>query len=380
MHYPNARANKSAKLRLILILGLLFSISLLLAVKVLNIENKIFTAPRTVVQLITDSGLKTDQNRTNILLLGIGGRGHEGPNLTDTIILASIDKDGKDVALVSIPRDLWVQGLFAKINHIYAVGVEKDQNGLKDAKAAVSTLFGIPVHYAARVDFNGFVKAVDLVGGLDVEVASTFVDPKYPISGKEDDLCNLTIEIQNIEGTTQKVAKDATGSAIPLALINEENDPFTCRYETLEFMKGPTHMDGTTALKFVRSRHGSNGEGSDFARSTRQQKVILAFRQQILSTQTLLNPKTIIDLLTTFGDSIDTDVKNEEIPLLLKLARKIESNAYRVIVLDAGRTQSVLDYGLPQDYNGQSVLVPKSTNWTDFAEYVQGEIFKLEEN
>jgi len=335
--------------------------------------------PSSVIKLIIDSGLKSDHGRTNVLLLGIGGKGHDGPDLTDTIILASIDKGTKDVALVSIPRDLWVPDSQAKINHIYALAQEKDGNGLEEAKKTVSTLLGVPVHYSFRIDFNGFIKAVDQVDGLNIDVESAFSDPKYPISGKEDDLCNLTIEKQDIDGQQVEVVKDATGSAIPLLEIDDQNDPFTCRYETISFTKGPTLMDGTTALKFVRSRHGTNGEGSDFARSARQQKAILAFREKVLSSETLTNPKTIISLLTTFGDSIDTDVKDDDIGLFAKLGTKIDTEKVRRVVLDAGEKDGKLQFGLPQDYGGQSVLVPKNNSWTELGEYIQSELFKLEE-
>src|SRR3990167_9409715 len=273
-------------LKVFVLTFLLFLITVGL-VRLFNLEKYLIGGPKTVVELITDSGLESDNGRVNVLLLGIGGKGHEGPDLTDTIILASVDKGAKDVVLIAIPRDLWVPNLSAKINSAYAHGQEKQNGkGLDLAKETVSTLLGIPVHYAFRIDFNGFIEAVDLVGGLDVEVENSFVDPKYPISGKEDDLCGLTIETQEKDGVFEQVVKDATGSAIPLSAINDENDPFTCRYEELSFTKGLRHMDGAVALKFVRSRHGTGGEGSDFARSARQQKVILAFRQKVLSTET----------------------------------------------------------------------------------------------
>ncbi len=344
-------------------------------IKILKLEKIIFNGPKTVVQLITDTGLKSDKGRTNILLLGIGGDGHDGPDLTDTMVLASIDTQGKDVALISIPRDLWIPNLNAKINSAYAYGQDQNSQGLSLAKKTISNIFGVPVHYAFRIDFNGFVKAVDLVGGLDLTVDNSFSDPRYPITGKENDLCGLTIETQNIDGADQEVVKDATGSATPISKINDDNDPFTCRYETLTFKKGPTHMDGATALKFVRSRHGTNGEGSDFARSARQQKVILAFRNKVISSKTLTSPATLIDLEKTFSSSIDTDIGSQEIPLLAKLGLKIDPAAIRRVVLTAGEDDSHLDVGPPENYGGAFVLIPKGANWADLADYIQGEIY-----
>ena len=364
----------------VFVLTIILLIITVALVRLFNLEKYLISGPKTVVELITDSGLESDNGRVNVLLLGIGGKGHEGPDLTDTMILASVDKGAKDVVLIAIPRDLWVPSLSAKINSAYAYGREKQRGeGLVLAKETVSVLLGIPVHYAFRMDFGGFIKAVDLVGGLDIEVENSFVDLKYPVSGKEDDLCGLTIETEEKDGVFEQVVKDATGSAIPLSEINDENSPFTCRYEELSFTKGLTHMDGVTALKFVRSRHGTGGEGSDFARSARQQKTILAFRQKVLSSETLTSPQKIIELSQTFGDTIDTDIKDEDIALFAKLALKIDPSTIRRVVLDANERDGRLEFGRPEEHGGQSVLVPKGGNWTDLAEYIQGEVFKLEE-
>ncbi len=360
----------------IIVLAVFLLAALISLVYFLRIEKYVFRGPKTVVQLLTDSGLKKDRGRTNVLLLGIGGKGHDGPDLTDTIMLASIDQDAKDVILVSIPRDLWVPAESTKINHVYSYGEEVGGQGLEVARNTVEELLGIPVHYAFRIDFNGFIKAVNLVDGLKINVDTSFTDTKYPISGKENDLCNLTIETEEKEGIQIQVVKDATGSAIPISEINEKNDPFICRYETLTFEKGPTKMDGTIALKFVRSRHGTNGEGSDFARSTRQQKVILAFREKILSQETLTDPKKIIALLSTFDASIDTDIDDEAIPLFAKLVPKVNGENIRSIVLDATRLESVLEFGSPQYYGGQSVVVPKNGDWETLRNYLVGQIYK----
>ena len=345
-------------------------------IKFFNLTELIFKGPKTVIQLVTDSGPKSTNGRTNVLLLGIGGEGHEGPNLSDTIILASLDKDGKDIALVTIPRDTWAPNISSKINHAYAYGQEKNGLGLDLAKETVSKLFDIPVHYAIRIDFSGFTKAIDQLGGLDITVDNSFTDPRYPIEGKEDETCGIEFETKIEDGAKVTYFKDATGSA---TLLTEENDPFECRYDVLTFKLGPAHLDGKTALKFVRSRHGNNGENSDFARSARQEKVITAFREKVVSKDTFFNPKTIIDLITTFGNSIDTDIENDDITPFVKLGQKLNSAQIRRIVLDIGRRESVLTEGDPADYGGQYVLAPKSGSWTELAEYVQGEIFKLKE-
>lgn len=328
---------------------------------------------KTLVNLITDGGLKSDNGRVNVLLLGIGGDGHDGPNLTDTMILASIDKKGKDVALVNIPRDLWVPSTKSKINEAYADAQEKNGQGLAAAEKTVGELFGVPIHYGIRLDFSGFEKAVDLIGGLDINVDNSFVDTHYPIDGKENDTCGIKIEQKD----NQTYFIDATGSA---ELVTEDNNPFDCRYEELKFSQGLNHMDGATALKFVRSRHGTNGENSDFARSARQEKVLTAFRQKVFSTQTLLNPAKIVGLANTFGKSIDTDIKADEVPVLVKLAQKVKGANVRRIVLDTGRPNSLLEEGDPANYYGAFVLIPKNNKWQEMADFIQGEIFKNTEN
>ncbi len=376
-HEPRHKKSPIAKI-LVLAFGLLFV--LLAIVYFLKIDSFVFKGPKTVVQLITDGGLKNTDGRTNILLLGIGGKGHDGPDLTDTIILASVDKDSKDVILVSIPRDLWVESAKAKINSIYATGEENNNQGLEQAQKTISNLLGVPIHYAFRIDFNGFIKAVDLVNGVDVTIDNSFVDPMYPINGKEDDLCGLTIETQDKDGKKTQVVKDATGSATPLSDITDQNTPFMCRFETLTFKKGPITLDGKTALKFVRSRHGTNGEGSDFARSARQQKVILAFREKVLSSDTLTKPKTVIDLVSTFGQSIDTNIGADEAPLFMKQLTKVDSSKIRRLVLEVvDGTNSILVFGDSAKYLGQSVIIPRNNDWQGLSNYVKSEIYKKEE-
>src|SRR3990167_424248 len=110
--------------KILLITGF-FLLFFIIVVKIFNLGEVVYKGPKTVVQLITDSGLKSYNGRVNILFLGTGGAGHEGPDLTDTIIIGSLDKNGKDAVLIPIPRDVWVPSAKGKINSIYALAQEK---------------------------------------------------------------------------------------------------------------------------------------------------------------------------------------------------------------------------------------------------------------
>jgi polyisoprenyl-teichoic acid--peptidoglycan teichoic acid transferase len=297
---------------------------------------------------------ETKENTVNILLLGVGGGTHEGPDLTDTIIFASIDPNTKKVTLISIPRDMWIPEIHAKINAAYTFGEEKQQGGgLVLAKAIVSKLTNQQIDYAVKIDFDGFVKAVDLVGGLDITVDRGFDDYEYPITGKEDDTCgHTTDEVASMS------AQIASASASELEL-------FPCRYEHLHFDKGPIHMDGTTALKFVRSRHALGPEGSDFARSKRQQKVIAAFKEKVFSLGIILNPVKALDLFNVVKGSIDTDISSDEYDDFIHLAQNLKGAKIRSFSIDAGdgdRLGLLVNPPISDEYGGAWVLAPRVGN------------------
>lgn len=297
--------------------------------------------------------LKTKEDRINMLLLGIGGGTHEGPNLTDTIIFASIDPKLHKISLVSVPRDLWVPDLRAKINTAYAIGEERQKGGgLTLTKAAVSKIMNQQIDYGIRVDFTGFVKAVDLVGGIDVTVDRAFDDYEYPVEGKENDLCGRSQE---------EIDQLATQSA------QTDLDIFPCRYEHIHFDKGQTHMDGKTALKFVRSRHALGEEGTDFARSNRQEKVIAAFKAKVFSLGTLLNPLKLVSLYQAVRDNVDTDIQQTEFDDFAKLAQKERDAKLETIVIDIGdakikREGLLLNPPITKEYENQWVLIPTAGN------------------
>lgn len=314
-----------------------------------------------------DIVLKKSDENINLLLLGIAGGTHQGPNLTDTIILMSINPAENKVTLVSLPRDLWVPDVGGKINTAYAVGEGKRKGGgLILAKAVVAKILGQPIDYGLRIDFNGFVKAIDLVGGIEVDIERTLDDYEYPIAGKEDDPCGHTEE-----------------ELITLATASSQLDAFPCRYKHIHFDKGRQSFNGEKALEFVRSRHAKGEEGTDFARSKRQEKVLVALKDKVFSIQTILNPGKIFGLYGILKDNLDTDIREEEFDDFARLAQKLKSAKITNAVLDYGDKEKnrpgLLMNPLPSpDYENQWVLIPRvgNGNFLEIQKYVECEIKK----
>ena len=289
-------------------------------------------------KLVTGDPLPQTSGRTNLIILGTGGDGHEGPDLADTIIFVSINLDTGKAVLISIPRDVWVASLRAKINTAYHYGYQKQatSGGLLLAKSAVSESIGQPVHFAVKLDFSSFVTAIDILGGIDIDVEHEFTDDKYPVPGKENDLC--------------------------------DGDPDTrCRYEIVHFSAGTQHMDGASALKFVRSRQSADpGEGTDFARGKRQEKVISAIRSKILSVKNLRNSRVYQDLYELARRSVVTDITPRYYSTFFQLGLKMRKTPLS--------THTIEDYlenpEITVKYDSQWVLVPKNNDSQGLYAYV----------
>jgi polyisoprenyl-teichoic acid--peptidoglycan teichoic acid transferase len=268
-----------------------------------------------------------DIDRINALILGIGGEGHDGPNLTDTMILVSYQPSTKKVALISIPRDLNVNIPSygdVKINAINAYAEERRKgSGAEETAKAVSEVLNQPISYWARIDFSGFEKAINTVGGVDVTVDRSFVDQNFPVGDGSD-------------------------------LV-----------KTISFAAGLHHMDGKAALEFARSRHGSNGEASDFARSKRQEKIIVALRDKLLSAGTLLNPMTVESLFSTFRGSVSTNLAAWEIVrMTTDFSGITTSNIKNLVMSDANVLVPTINSA------GAFVLLPKGGDWQIVKKFV----------
>lgn len=271
---------------------------------------------------------------TNILLLGIPDDDNDGPNLTDSMMVLSFDSRAKTVTTVGLPRDIWSPTLRDKINTAYAYGEARSAGeGMELAKKEISTLIGQPVHYAAVVRFSTFAHIIDALGGIDVEVERSFTDHEYPIKGKENDEC-FGLE------------------------------DYSCRYKTVSFTAGKTHMNGERALEFVRSRHAEGVEGSDFARSKRQQLVFASMQQKMMTVMKKGNLTEMRALYKEIDTQIKRDLLNQEAAVLVKKT----ALSSRFTVKNVQIPESLLEVPDNKDYDGKYVLIP--VNESEFDIYM----------
>ena len=270
--------------------------------------------------------LKQNENgRINILLLGRAGEHYPGQNLTDTIMLASIDTKTHQVALLSFPRDLYTpigeSENYTKINAIYQIGLNT-KDGVQLLRQTVESITEETIQYSVIVDFDGFEKAIDAIGGISVDVPRDLLDTRYP--GKN------------------------------------------YSYETFEIQKGWHKLDGATTLKYVRERH-ADPEG-DFGRAKRQQQVMQAIRDKAFSTGTFLNVFALSRLIDALGTSVKTDLTLDELDSFLSLLRTLDTKNITTEVIDAWKPESILRVShIPTPSGNAFVLIPRTGNWKEVA-------------
>lgn len=303
--------------------------------------------PPMLARLVLDNGAPLDSsgNRTNILILGIGGGNHEGFDLTDTMMVLSLDNAKKSMALISVPRDIWSDTLKDKINSAYHYGELKSaqggsasggKKGLLLAKVITEDVVGIPIHYAVVIDFSGFQNVIDEVGGIDVNVPTAFTDTQYPKPGMENSTC----------------PGDPTNA---------------CVYETVHFDAGLQHMDGARALIYARSRHAEGDEGSDFARSRRQQLIMVALKDRLVHPLKWFTFARAKDLPKVIDDATDMDMNIAQVLTIGKRFVGGRESDIKKIAFD-DRLE------VPPSYvYGRYVLVPK-VDWEDIHTYIKEQL------
>lgn len=306
-----------------------------------------------------------------ILLMGRGGAGHDGGALADTIVLARILETQKRIILLSLPRDLWVsipykgsEGVMGKINSSYAIGIDSRNYANKDAKYTgptgggalakdvVTAVTGLPIDTYVTVDFSGFSLAVDTIGGIDLTVDKAFSDYEYPIAGREDVDCSTytPIAVPNPDPAIPNSEADLIAAGkLDANLLSDLPKQYPCRYELVHFDAGKQHMNGATALKYVRSRHSSE-DGNDFSRSRRQKIVLEAVADRLFSINAVTKIPTFF---STLRSHLDTDLTTTEILGLLPKAEEYRGYAITSLTLS---TDNYLGQGYTSE--GQFQLFP----------------------
>jgi len=267
--------------------------------------------------------------QTNFLLLGVNGSNAADADLTDTIIFASVNWQKNQVSLISLPRDIWIKGLETKINAVYHYG------GFPLIKKTVSEILGQRVDFVFVLNFSGFEKFINALGGVEVEVVNSFDDPLFPIPGKENDWCNGDRE-------------------------------FKCRYELVHFEKGSQIMDGATALKYVRSRHAEGEEGTDFARAARQQQLLKGLKNTFLSQKIYLKPGELKELWQVVQNNLQTDFSGKSYGSGLWLLSGLRTGGIHSFILE----DDLLIHPKTH-YSKQWVLEPKGGNWDEVKKFVE---------
>jgi LCP family protein required for cell wall assembly len=245
-------------------------------------SSSITTGVPPVPILGQDTQAWSGKDRLNILLLGLDQRDDEAgqPSRSDTLIILTIDPVNKTAGMLSIPRDLWVsipgERNNNKINTAHFFGeTQKKGNGPLLAKKTIEQNFGIPIHYYARVNFRGFEKLVDAIGGVDIDAPKPVMDEEYPLES----------------GGIKRLYVPA----------------------------GWQHMDGQLALEYARSRHADN----DFGRSRRQQQVLVAAKDKALQMD--MWPK-LPSMLGILKDNVTTDIPVSNMLPIAQLIKEIDSS------------------------------------------------------
>ncbi len=293
-----------------------------------------------------------DVGRVNILLAGNSAddAGHNGGQLTDSIMLISIDTKQNKGFLLSIPRDLWVDvgdDGHQKINRAYVSGQENDfdqsgypKGGMGQLEQVVSEDFGIDINYYALVNYSALKQAVDAVGGVDFTVKSA--DPRG---------------------------------------IYDPSLDYTTRYccALAKYPNGKVHLNGKQALNLSRARgdaYGSYGfPASDFDRTENQRQLLIALKSRAVSAGTIANPAKLTSLFDAIGGNVQTDFKIDEVRRLYDLSKKINGNNVQSLSLNKGDNGKSLlaSYAAP---GGQSALIPAAgvDDYSDIQSFLKRKI------
>ncbi len=302
------------------------------------------SAISTQSPLSTQTGYMTTGNRTNLLIMGYGGGTHDGANLTDSLVIASMIPSTQHTSLVSVPRDLWVQNpegssSYSKINAVYEVASNNGQNpvaGGNAMAAKVSLVTGMTVTNWMTIDFTGFTNFINSIGGVDVYVPDSF-NACYP---KNDD------------------------AAVDSSWI------------TVQFNKGEQHMNGATAIEYARAREPvevcsnktsiNQAELTDFGRSARQQIIIKAALGKLRNITTW---PSLFNALTALQKTIYTNMSLADLGLFSDKMNLSDPHTAHIGL----STSNVMAISTASD--GESIVIPQGNNWDLIKTYIQSQLY-----
>lgn len=314
-----------------------FAIFLFVLTLIVSIAPLRVAAMRGVLTVAGAAPPRDAHGFTNILLLGVGDKNHDGADLTDTMMIASIDPLTRSAVLLSIPRDLYLSGNKTipdgRINTMYFFEKQalkrknKDLNDVDLSRLALRAVgdemgekLGIAVHGVVKADFTAFENTVDALGGVDVVVTKKITDYSYPVG---------------------------------------EN-----RVGLFELDAGPQHLDGQTALRFARSRHGS----TDFDRSARQQQLLQALSTKIQTMSRLEQISSVSALLKNVVNHVDTTFTTQELLGITQIGSELSMENLITMQINYNAGGDYIDAQAggfvyvadPALYEGASVLVPST--------------------
>lgn len=349
------KSGASRKKKIILWVSTLLAVVLLaiggyVVYKAISAGGNIFKG--NFLDIIQNQPLKEDKNgRSNFLIFGTAeddeGGEHGGANLTDSIMVLSVNQKKKDAYMLSLPRDLWVKyqetctvGNQGKLNAVYFCSSDDGVHEAEGANALqkkVGEITGLDIQYYAHLNFTAVVEAVDAVGGVDVTIKSE--DPRGILDRNFDWKCG-----------------------------------YRCHF--VKYSNGEkAHLDGEHALALARARNAQGGYGlpnGNFDREKNQQMIIKALREKALSAGTLTNIGKVTGLMDALGNNLRTNIETKEIRTLMDLASTIEND--KIVSLSLVDEDNMLvTTGM---YLGQSIVRPVAgiTDYSEIHEYVRSEM------
>ena len=366
---PKSKLKRIIKWFFILLLIAAIGIGGFIGIKALIATSSIFGG--SIFDFAQNKPLQQDVNgRTNILILGTSqdDPGHQGGDLTDSMLILSIDQTKKNAYMISIPRDLWVKygaacpaGYEGKINAYYSCvtnGTTADNKraALAASSAFVGTIFGLDIQYGVNIDYTVFRDVVNAVGG------------------------HVTVDIQG-DGSVPAGVKPGS--------VMDSNFDWKCgatRYARMkscppnghfiDYGPGPVTLDAEHALYLAQARGDIAPTWglaqSNFDREANQRKLLVAIREKAASGGFITNPSGILDLINSLGDNLHTTFQVNEIRTLISLAQDINSNDIKSISLNTSGS-SVMTTG---DVSGQSVVEPVAGifNYSDLQSYIKQQL------